>query len=200
MKRGWRALLLALCCLLPGGCGGAEFDMEAVRETYTQALGMTAEADITTHSGVLADYTVSFARQDGVSTVTLLAPESLAGISARMYEGRAEIEYEDAAIESLLPPIGGFTPADALDGVVEDLCGGVPVDYCAENVGDVSCIALTFETAAGEYAGQKRVWIDAQTLGVVRAEFYLDGQMVMSMSVRGFAFSGSRPDVTGQNG
>ena len=32
------------------------------------------------------------------------------------------------------------------------------------------------------------------------AEFYLDGQMVMSMSVRGFAFSGSRPDVTGQNG
>lgn len=199
MKRGWVLALLLAGCLLLGGCGEAEFDIETVRETYTQALTMTAEADITTHSGVLADYTVSFTRQDGVSTVTLLAPESLAGISARTYEGRAEIEYEDVAVETLLPSVSGFVPVDALSGVIDDLCGSVPADYCAEELEGISCIALTFETSTAEYAGQKRVWLDNQSLAVLRAEFYLDGQMVISMSVRDFAFAGQTPDAQGQN-
>ena len=133
------------------------------------------------------------------STVTLLAPESLAGISARTYEGRAEIEYEDVAVETLLPSVSGFVPVDALSGVIDDLCGSVPADYCAEELEGTSCIALTFETSTEEYAGQKRVWLDSQSLAVLRAEFYLDGQMVMSMSVRDFAFAGQAPDAQGQN-
>lgn len=189
-KEGAMAVLLA-CCLLAGGCGSTEFDIEAMRKVYTQAESVTAEAAITTHSGVLADYVVSFVRQDGVSTVTLLEPESLAGISARTFEGRAEIEYEDVAVETLLPPVSGFVPADAMAGVIDDLSGGVPVDYSTVEAEGGERIALTFETVFEDYDGQKRVWLDADTLAVTRAEFYLDGQMIMSMTVNNMSFSQS---------
>lgn len=183
--------MLLACCLLAGGCGGAEFDIDTMREVYTQAESVTAEAAITTHSGVLADYVVSFVRQDGVSTVTLLEPESLAGISARTFAGRAEIEYDDVAVETLLPPVSGFVPADALAGVIDDLAGGVPVDYSTVEMDGGERIALTFEMTFEDYAGQKRVWLDAGTLAVTRAEFYLDGQMIMSMTVNNMSFSQS---------
>ena len=191
MKKGGAIALLLACWLLAGGCGDAEFDIEAMRDVYAQAESVTAEAAITTHSGVLADYVVSFVRQDGVSTVTLLEPESLAGISARTFSGRAEIEYEDVAVETLLPPLSGFVPADALAGVIDDLAGGVPVDYGTVETDGGECIALTFETAFEDYAGQKRIWLDAGTLAVTRAEFYLDGQMVMAMTVSNMNFSSS---------
>lgn len=200
MKWGKALGLLLICGLLLSGCSDAGFDIGQVQEAYAQEAEITAEADITTHSGVLADYTISFMRRDGVSTVTLLAPESLAGISARTFEGRAEIEYEDVAVETLLPPISGFVPVDALAGVVNDLAGAVPVDYCAEELEGMSCIALTFETAADEYTGQKRVWLDSQSLAVLRAEFYLDGQMIMSMDVNNFAFSQQNSAAEAQNG
>lgn len=200
MKWGKALGLLLICSLLLGGCSDAGFDIGQVQEAYAQQVEITAEADITTHSGVLADYTVSFIRKDGVATVTLLAPESLVGISARTFEDRAEIEYEDAAVETLLPPISGFIPVDALAGVVNDLAGSIPADYCAEELGDVPCIALTFETTADEYAAQKRIWLDSQSLAVVRAEFYLDGQMIMSMNVNNFAFSQQNSTAEVQNG
>lgn len=196
MKKGGALALLLAVCLSAAGCGdtGADFDIGRLQAAYTQAEGIEAEAAITTHSGVLADYVISFTRSGGISTATLIEPESLAGISARTFAGRAEIEYEEVAVETLLPPVSGFVPADALAGVIDDLAGGVPVDYCAgEAEGD---IALTYETDGGEYAGCKRIWLDGGTLAVTRAEFYLDGQMVMSMTVRNLTFL---PPDSGKN-
>lgn len=200
MKKWAAGLVLIAFLLLAGGCQSEGFDIEQVRETYAQTVDIDGQADITVNSGVMVDYTVSYQRRGGVSTVTIISPVSLAGISATTAQGRAEVTYEDIAVETLLPAVPGFSPVDALAGVTEDLAGGVPIDSCMETLDGASCVALTFASSAGEYEGEKRVWLDGETLALRRAEFYLDGQMVMALSMGEMTFAAAQDPGNGEEG
>ena len=200
MKKWAAGLLVTAVLLTAGGCQSEGFSIEQVRAQYAQTVDIDGQADITINSGVMVDYTVTYQRHGGVSTVTIVNPVSLAGISATTAQGKAEITYEDIAVETLLPAVPGFSPVDALAGVTDDLAGGVPIDSCVETLEDTSCIALTFSVPAGEYEGEKRVWLDAETLALRRAEFYLDGQMVMALTMIEMTFSETQSTPDGQEG
>ncbi len=200
MKKWAAGLLLIVFLLSAGGCQSEGFDIEQVRARYAQTVDIDGQADITVNSGVMVDYTVTYQRRGGVSTVTIISPVSLAGISATTAQGRAEIVYEDIAVETLLPAVPGFSPVDALAGVTDDLAGGVPIDSCTEALDGADCVALTFSSSSGEYEGEKRVWLDAETLALRRAEFYLDGQMVMALSMGEMTFSETQAGADEQDG
>lgn len=189
----WKAGAAAVvCCLLAGGCSGAETDISAIQECYAQQ-NVSAEVEITTHTGVLADYTIVFEQSGESARTTLTEPESLAGISASTQDRGAQITYEDIAVETLLPPLGGFVPVDAMAGIVNDLAGGIPVETCEEKTESGRSTVLSFESSFEDCEGLKRIWIAQDTLAVERAEFYLDGQMIMTLSVKNMSFLPGTP-------
>lgn len=178
--------LAAAAAMLLGGCSQPD-GFAALQEGYREAGDVSARMDIQVLSqGVVIDYTVDYRREAGEGRVEILAPESLSGITARLRTqgGEVRLEYEGAGVETLLPMVPGFSPADAFHSVLADLADGVPTAQGTQRSGGVSCLSLTY-TAEGEGpALEKQVLIDSESGAVIRCEFFISGQMVMTLSVQ----------------
>ena len=173
--------LLLLCA-----CGKTDYKAEKVNEYYSRLTGISAQAEITVNSGLLAKYTIEYTRHDGQAQITILAPQTLSGITASLNRGSAAIVFDQQSVEMLLPDLAGFLPVDALDGVVELLIGSVPDDYVLEMKGERKTVALSYSQKTEEWDMLRRVWLDQDSLAVVAAEFYLNGTMIMSMEISQF--------------
>lgn len=177
-------LMVTLCCLT--GCGAEEVDLESVSEYYEQINVLTLEATISTNSGALISYDILFTRTEDGDSVTILSPDSLAGITAKIYPDKTEIVYEDMAVETLLPGISGYVPADAVTGMLKDIGKSVPDEYGLTEVNGREAILLTF---ADEYDGmtaEKTLWLSRDDLSLIKGEFFLDGVMIMELNVKSF--------------
>ena len=113
-----KATLFALMLtLLLTACGGEEERDPAseLQAAYAGLAAATLEADITCHYDdetrtytMLCDYT------PGSSTVTVLAPEDLAGISATVAEGELTLSYEDVSLDAGSYSAAAISPVAAL--------------------------------------------------------------------------------------
>ncbi len=163
-KKKIGALALALTLVL-GGCAKEEEAPTARAAEYYQGLESgSAIAEVTTDSGVVMEYRLAVEWDEEGSVATVLAPEEIAGVRCRITENGARLEYEDAELETLLPNLPGFTPAE----------------WTWEKKGEQECLALTYEMETGGYQAVKRVWLDRQTLALTQAQWYLDGNQMMS--------------------
>ncbi len=179
-------ILLVLGCL--GGCTQVGVDPQMVSEYYSGLQAVTIEADILVNSGVLAEYGILFARTaETGDRVEILRPESLAGVRANILPDKAEVEYDGMAIETLLPGISGFVPADALSGVLDDLAEGVPEYYGEETLDGRAAIVLSYLRELEGQTARKLVWVDKADYRLLRAEFYLDELMIMEVLVQSVA-------------
>lgn len=180
------ALTLALT-LVWGGCAKGEEDPAAQAADYYRGLTQgSAIAEVQTDSGVVMEYRLAAEWDEEGSAVQVLSPEEIAGIRCRITENGARLEYDGVELETLLPNLPGFTPADCLDGLLDALAGAAPSEWGWEKKGERECLALTFEMETGGYQAVKRVWLDRQTLAPVQAEWYLDGNQMMSASFTEF--------------
>ncbi len=179
-KKKIGALALALTLVL-GGCAKEEEAPTARAAEYYQGLESgSAIAEVTTDSGVVMEYRLAVEWDEEGSVATVLAPEEIAGVRCRITENGARLEYEDAELETLLPNLPGFTPADCVDGLLDALAGAAPSEWTWEKKGEQECLALTYEMETGGYQAVKRVWLDRQTLALTQAQWYLDGNQMMS--------------------
>ena len=176
---------LAVIFLL-SGCSSKGFETSQVAEMYTNAKEISAQVDIRTNAGVVMDYTLSYTKDESSSSVEILSPESIAGIKASLQEGGARMVFDDLSVEMLLPSVSGFTPVDAMEGIVKDLAQSLPADYSFETKEGVECVAITYSGENSGYQAEKRVWLRQEDLAVVMAEFYLDGQMIMGLKTQSF--------------
>ena len=108
-------LLLSLC-----GCKQPNVTPEQIAEHYQQR-SFSAEYTVTTHSGFYTEYKLTCTMQDGVSSVRILQPESVAGITAVVQGAQAQLQYEDLSLDALLPEIPGYAPMDMLHQLLCDL-------------------------------------------------------------------------------
>lgn len=177
-------MVIAFCCLT--GCGEKEVDLNEIAEHYVQMTAVTAEADITVNSGAVAEYGILFARTETEDTVEILRPDSLAGICARILPDKAMVEYDGMALETLLPGISGFVPADAMSGLLDDLAEGMPEYYSLETLEGRETILLSYVKEPEGQTARKLVWLDRATLVPLRAEFYLNTLMIMEVRIKNF--------------
>lgn len=181
-----RIILMALILCGLAGCSGEEVDPKAIAQYYAGLEGVTIEAEITVNSGALAEYDILFTRTAEGDRVEILRPESLAGIRATILPDKAAIEYDGMALETMLPGISGFVPADAVTGMLDDLAKGVPEYYGKEELEGYPAVVLSYIRELEGTTARKLIWVERETGRPLRAEFYLDELMVMEVGVKNF--------------
>lgn len=181
-----KLLLCFLSLAILAGCSSQEDNMDAISEYYAGLDALTLEASVTTNSGAVVCYDILFTRNEEGDKVTILSPESLAGITATIYSDKAEVVYQDVAVETLLPGISGYVPADAVSGIIKDLSLSTP-DGCGESeASGREAFTVTFTDEYEGMTAEKTLWIDKENMSLLKGEFYLDGTMIMELNVKSF--------------
>ena len=132
----------------------------------------------------VSEFTLKYQKSPDMAagTVTVEAPEEIAGVGASIGEDGLVLSYDGASLEVPVPELNGFTPVEAVPSVMHTLAGSLPVDAVKETVDEIDCVALTYEMNEGRASVLKRVWFDLNSLFPVKAEVYLDGTCVFSIS------------------
>lgn len=180
MKRVLSAFFL-VCFLV--GCQAAPADTD-IRAQY-DALNRAAFhfkifSDTNTFSlEYEGDYVYN--RNDS-DTLTLTAPESIAGLQATIAGSEKPeftLQYETTILESSGPSSAGLTPADCIPYLLYELRTAEPVNTVSESANGTALLALQYEDAAQESGIIRRIWLDAETHYPVCAEIYADGSRIL---------------------
>ena len=186
MKRIMTAFFLLLCISLCG-CRTAMDVSKAVAEKYQ--TGIEALIQVSTLTGVPCDYRLQCVTSEKSTVTEILQPESIAGIKATVESETCRIEYTDLALDAMMLPIRGMTPADCFDQTVFSLRQEVPSQYSFEKQNEENCLCLTFSGETAGYRTTRIFWLKEKTLELLAGEYYLDDTLVMRMTVEAFAFT-----------
>ncbi len=151
------------------GRGGCAFELEAQADTgeLVWALTLACELD-----------------PEGRGTVTVLAPESIAGISAVTREDGDALCYEDLALGLGTLPGTELSPAQAPGRLVRAWTGAWIASAGAEAESPLACYE---EGDLGV-----RTWFDAEGRPT-RAELAVDGQVFFTGEIKNFTFLSDTP-------
>ena len=181
------APMMTLCLLLAacGGGSGGRGDEELALDIRAEYLGMAAcaaTAEITADYGQrVYEYAVA-AEFDGAQTrLTLTAPEDIAGVTARLKDGAATLEYDGASLETGELDGQGLSPVSALPALLNAVQTGFIAEVGREDLDETATLRICCrdpEQAPG--AGvETAVWFDLDTHGLVQGEISVDGARVI---------------------
>ena len=180
-----KLLLLPPLLLLLTACGKPAFDPASVAAHYAEG-SLSAQYTVTTHGDFYTEFQLSATVEEGIHRVTILQPESVAGVTAVLQSGQATIQYEEVSLDALLPEIAGCAPVDVLHGLLEDLKNDLPVS-CAP-AGDT--VALDYqETLSDGTELRKQVVVQRETLALQNADIYLDGDLLLAVQTDHFQWT-----------
>ena len=179
-----KKLWIGALCLLLCGCSPAGVDPEAIRSYYAAAGDCAYTFRVATSGAAAMTFELRLQRQGDTDLVTILAPEGVAGISARVGGDRTLLEYRGAVAETLLPGVPGFTPCDGLTGLLDDLAAATPASCALVPTGEGESILLSYLCRPAQgMEGEKQVWLTPD-YRLQRAEFFLAGSLVMTLEVK----------------
>ncbi len=145
MKRIVGGLMLLLLLTGCGGESGAQ--AEQLLAGYAAAESCEMEAAVKCeYSGELKEYVMRCAYTPQESTVTVLAPEALAGLSAVFDAGGCSLCYEEYVLDAGTLGESGLSPAECLPLFVEALRGGYLLEQSREDVNGEEGLRLCMET------------------------------------------------------
>lgn len=159
------ALMMTLCLPLCG-CAGevVEEQAENVQLYYQDLSAAAVEAELTCqYADEVRTYTLRCNYTPAESTVEVLAPEGLAGISATFAGGDLTIQYDGIILDAGNYSGTDISPLWAVPSMLQAMGQGYPLEYCQEERGGMDCLRVTFEKT--EDAGERRcfsVWFDGE--------------------------------------
>lgn len=194
-----KATLFALMLtLLLTACGGEEKDPVAdLQRQYAAVTAATMEADITCHYDEEdRSYTLLCAYTPESSTVTVLAPANLAGISATVSGGELKLTYEDISLDAGSCSAAAVSPVAALPRLMAAAASGYPAETGEEDVDGRKGLRVAFDLADDEgtlYA----TWFDQETLLPLRSEISTGGKVLYEVAWTRFEVTGQTPAEPG---
>ena len=179
-------LLLSACT---GGAEGNEAEELAlqIRGEYLAMSSCAGQAAITADYGQrVYQYELEAAWDGAETTLTLTAPETVAGMTARLQSGESLLEYDDIVLETGPLNEDGLTPVSAIPVLLETARSGyitaVSLDREAGTL-RIDCGDPEEEPGTGT---EISLWFDASSHALVRGEISVDGYRVIQCELTGF--------------
>ena len=180
-----KALLFApMLMLLLTACGGGEEKDPAaeLQAQYAAVESAVMEADITCHyEDEVRTYTLLCDYTPAKSTVTVLSPTNLAGISATVADGTLSLSYEDISLDAGGYSAAAISPVAALPKLMTAAASGYVTERSEETLGERPCLRLAGDLPDDE-GTLYTTWYDQQTLLPLRSEISSDGTMVFEIA------------------
>lgn len=169
--------------LLLTACGGEEPNPIAeLQQQYAAVESATMEAEIICHyDDEVREYTLLCAYTPEKSTVTVLAPENLSGISAAVENGMLTLSYDDLSLDAGTYSAAAISPVVALPKLMEAAAWGYPAEQSEETVGERSCIRMGCDLS-DEPGTLYTTWFDKESLLPLRSEITSDGVLVFEIA------------------
>lgn len=196
MRKRLCALMMTLCLL--AGCSGGDKETgssaeELALRVRTEYLAMTscaATVDMTADYGQrVYEYTLSLSwEKDGETVLTVIKPESIAGITARIRNDTGYLEYDGASMETGALTAQGLTPVEAVPMVLEQILSGYIAECDLEQSGeDRQLWFVCRDPEASPGTGlEAAFWFDAETSALICAEIMSDGYTVVRCAFSDF--------------
>lgn len=178
------ALFALMLTLLLTACGGGqEKDTAALlQEQYSLVGAATLEAEVTCHyDDEVRQYTLLCAYTPGRSTITVLSPANLSGISATVEEGTLTLSYEDISLDAGTYSAAAISPVAALPKLMEAAAGGYVTERSEEAVGERQCLRISCDLS-DDPGTLYTTWFDQETLLPLRSEISAEGTVVYEVA------------------
>lgn len=180
--------------LLLTACGGGEErdPVAELQQQYAAVGAATLEADVTCHyDDEVREYTLLCAYTPESSTVTVLSPANLAGISATVEEGTLTLSYEDISLDAGSYSAAAVSPVAALPKLMEAASTGYATQQSEEELGERKCLRLSCDLS-DDTGTLYTTWFDQETLLPMRSEISVDGAVVFEVAWSRFEVTGRR--------
>lgn len=190
MRKRLCALMMILCLLLTG-CSSGENDGnnsadELALSIRTEYLAMTAcstTIDMVADYGQrVYEYTLAVSWQkDGETVLTVLEPEYIAGITARIENKTGYLEYEGVSVETGALTAEGLSPVEAIPAILDNIFSGYIAECDFEMVGETKQLWFLCrdpENSPG-VGTEAAFWFDAESHMLCSAEILSDGYTVV---------------------
>lgn len=203
MRKYLASLLIPL--LLLAGCqekagtipGGGELTAEEVARTvrteYLAADRCAGTVEVTADYGLrVYEFTLDFTwEREGETVLTLTAPEELAGLTARVAEGKTRLEFDGISLDTGELTGEGLTPMELVPALMQWTQEGF-MDQCVyETLGETPALRVRFrdpdvQPGAGTECA---VWFAQTGHALLRAELYWNGELVLSGAFSNFTLN-----------
>ena len=185
-----RYLLPALMIsLLLSGCGSAGVQRKIAEQNqrFAAAEALSFTADVTANLGAeVFDCTLACAFAGEAVTVEVLAPESVAGIRARVEDGSVALEYEGLSLGVGTAGLDDITPVGAGPLLIQALRSGFLQRCWTERDGDRALlVAQVYDSDLAALT----LRYDGETLTPLHWEVSQDGAVVLRCEIRDFTYN-----------
>lgn len=189
MRRVVCTLMMTLVLLTgcSGGGQGAERSAEElalnIRTEYLAMTACRASADITADYGQrVYEYSVDISWQkDGETRLTITAPENIAGITARIQDGKSYLEYDGASIETGILSGTGLSPIEVVPAALNYILSGYIGECDFETVDERELLWFCCRDPESEpgVGTEAAFWFDPESHALTQAEILSDGYCVV---------------------
>ncbi len=204
MRKALSCVLMTV--LLLGGCaagGGAQDSPEnlaaRIRAEYLNLASWSSAMAVHADYGErVYDFALDAAWEKGGETVlTVTAPELIAGITARLDEDGAYLEYDGASLSIGAISDSGMSALDAVPYLMEQLTGGYMAEcaFVPEGEGRALRVFCRDPAAAQGEGTECALYFDPDSHDLLRAEVLRDGFTVLTVEFTNFTKEMSGDDA-----
>ncbi|WP_251316306.1 hypothetical protein [Flintibacter muris] len=187
-----KCLVCVLMIILLTGCGAAE-GSEAeelaltIRGEYLAIDSCAVQAAITADYGQrVYQYEMAAAVNGDETVLTLSAPETVAGLTARITGEDGLLEFDGVAVETGPLDGQGLTPVSALPALLEAARSGYITACALEEDGALLRVDCGDPAGSPGRGTETVLWFDAATHALVRGEVSVDGFRAILCEFTGF--------------
>lgn len=184
-----RSVLLFAALLLLTGCAAGQADtrVETLQQKYAALSGCDARVAVTVAcDGETRQYTLDIAKEGDETRVTVLEPETLAGVGAVVSGDALSLAYDGMVLDagSADERVSAVNAADIL---LRAAASGYVTERNTERYEDTDALRLCFETEQGGETLRVTAWFDAADRPLY-AELERGGEVLAYLEFTDFVF------------
>jgi outer membrane lipoprotein-sorting protein len=184
-------MILTLALLLTGCAGrqGSDKGAQQLRSHYQDMPAIQAQAEVSADYGDRAyQYTVTVQGSEEEGSLTVTAPESIAGTGTAWKDGQTVLDYDGISLETGQLSPDGLSPADAMPVILAACRSGAVAEsgWTDWGEGERCLYLLTQNPKSPEKDSTVALWVDPDTGRLLYAEILWQGKRVISFTFTDF--------------